>query len=85
MQLVSCEHPELADLPAQLLGRTLIVRDLADRAQVAEQAKGFRFITLAGELLEPDGTVTVGTPSGGHRHFVPQKRTARIARAIGRA
>src|SRR5205807_999868 len=27
--LVSCDNPELADLPAQLLGRTLIVRDLA--------------------------------------------------------
>ncbi len=26
--LVSCDDPDLADLPAQLLGRTLIVRDL---------------------------------------------------------
>jgi chromosome segregation protein len=60
-QLVSCEHPELADLPAQLLGRTLIVRDLATARAIAVHARGFRLVTLQGELLEPDGTLTVGT------------------------
>ncbi len=60
-QLVSCEHPELADLPAQLLGRTLIVRDLATARAIASYAPGFRLVTLQGELLEPDGTLTVGT------------------------
>ncbi len=60
-QLVSCDHPELGDLPAQLLGRTLIVRDLATARAIAEHAPGFRLVTLAGELLEPDGTLTVGT------------------------
>jgi chromosome segregation protein len=60
-QLVSCEHPDLADLPAQLLGRTLIVRDLAAAHTLAERAPGFRFVTLQGELLEPDGTLTVGS------------------------
>ncbi|HZZ82200.1 MAG TPA: AAA family ATPase, partial [Gemmataceae bacterium] len=59
-QLVSCEHPELADLPAQLLGRTLIVRDLATARAIAEHTPGFRLVTLHGELLEPDGTLTVG-------------------------
>ena len=59
-QLVSCEHPELADLPSQLLGRTLIVRDLAAARTIAPHAPGFRLITLQGELLEPDGTLTVG-------------------------
>jgi chromosome segregation protein len=60
-QLVSCEHAELSDLPAQLLGRTLIVRDLAAARAKAEHAPGFRLVTLRGELLEPDGTLTVGT------------------------
>jgi chromosome segregation protein len=60
-QLVTCDHPELADLPAQLLGRTLIVRDLPAARAVAEHTTGFRLVTLQGELLEPDGTVTVGT------------------------
>ncbi|MBI2806356.1 MAG: AAA family ATPase [Planctomycetes bacterium] len=59
-QLVSCEHPDLADLPAQLLGRTLIVRDLATARAIAEHTPGFRLITLQGELLEPDGSLTIG-------------------------
>jgi chromosome segregation protein len=60
-QLVSCDHPELGDLPAQLLGRTLVVRDLATARAIAAHAPGFRLVTLQGELLEPDGTLTVGT------------------------
>jgi chromosome segregation protein len=60
-QLVSCEQPELADLPAQLLGRTLIVRDLDAARLIAAHTSGYRFVTLQGELLEADGTITVGT------------------------
>src|SRR5207302_1547061 len=60
-QLVSCDHPELADLPARLLGRTLIVRDLATARAIAGHTPGFRLVTLQGELLEPDGTLTIGT------------------------
>ncbi len=60
-QLVTCDHPELADLPAQLLGRTLIVRDLAVARAIAAHTSGYRLVTLQGELLEPDGTLTVGT------------------------
>jgi chromosome segregation protein len=59
--LVTCDHPELADLPAQLLGRTLLVRDLAVARAIAAHTSGYRLITLQGELLEPDGTLTVGT------------------------
>jgi chromosome segregation protein len=60
-QLVTCTHPELADLPGQLLSRTLIVRDLATARSLAAHTSGFRLLTLQGELLEPDGTLTVGT------------------------
>jgi chromosome segregation protein len=60
-QVVSCDHPELTDLPSQLLGRTFIVRDLAAAREIASQSAGLRLVTLAGELLEPDGTLTVGT------------------------
>ncbi len=59
-QLVSCDNPDLADLPAQLLGRTLIVRDLDAGRAIARFVGGYRMITLQGELLEPDGTITVG-------------------------
>ncbi len=59
--LVTCDNPDLALLPAQLLGRTLIVRDLEAARAVAALTTGYRFVTLRGELLEPDGTLTVGT------------------------
>jgi chromosome segregation protein len=58
-QVVRCDHPELSDLPARLLARTLIVHDLAAARALA--GTGFRCVTLQGELLEADGTVTVGT------------------------
>ncbi|HYV39726.1 MAG TPA: chromosome segregation protein SMC, partial [Gemmataceae bacterium] len=58
--LVTCDNPELADLPFQLLGRTLVVRDLTAAWAIAAHTSGYRFITLQGELLEPDGTLTVG-------------------------
>jgi chromosome segregation protein len=60
-QLVTCENPELADLPSQLLGRTLLVRDLDAARAMAAHTSGYRFVTLNGELLEADGTLTVGT------------------------
>jgi chromosome segregation protein len=60
-QLVTCEHPELADLPAQLLRHTLLVRDLDVARTLAAHTTGYRFITLQGELLEADGAFTVGT------------------------
>jgi chromosome segregation protein len=59
--LVTCDGPDLADLPRQLLGRTLIVRDLEAARAIAAFTTGHRFVTLGGELLEPDGTLTVGT------------------------
>jgi chromosome segregation protein len=58
--LVTCDHPDLADLPSQLLGKTFIVRDMVAARAVAARASGYRFVTLAGELLEADGTLTVG-------------------------
>jgi chromosome segregation protein len=59
--LVTCDNPDLAYLPAQMLGRTLIVRDLESARTIAAFTTGYRFVTLRGELLEPDGTLTVGT------------------------
>jgi chromosome segregation protein len=59
-QLVTCDNSELQDLPSQLLGRTLVVRDLATARALAAAAPGHRLITLQGELLESDGTLTIG-------------------------
>jgi chromosome segregation protein len=60
-QLISCDDAELAELPKQLLGQTLVVRDLAAARAIAAHTTGYRFVTLQGELLEADGTLTVGT------------------------
>jgi len=59
---VTCDHPELAGLPRQLLGNVRIVPDLAMARTMANdpELRGFRFITRDGELLEADGTLTVG-------------------------
>ncbi|MBI1918325.1 MAG: AAA family ATPase [Planctomycetes bacterium] len=60
-QVVTCDHPQLAGLPQRLLARTLIVRDLSAARAIAAHTSGYRFVTLQGELLEADGTLTVGT------------------------
>src|SRR5262249_29205106 len=52
--LVSCDHPDLEDLPHRLLARTLIVRDLDAARDIARHTSGYRMVTLQGELLEPD-------------------------------
>jgi chromosome segregation protein len=58
--VVRCDRPELADLPARLLSNTLIVKDLEAARALASETIGYRFVTLAGELLESDGVLTVG-------------------------
>ena len=60
---VTCDHPELEGLPRQLLGNVRIVPDLATARQLSidPEFQGFRFITKDGELLDADGTLTVGT------------------------
>ncbi|WP_227254388.1 coiled-coil domain-containing protein [Frigoriglobus tundricola] len=58
--LVTCDHPDCATLPAQLLGRVRLADTLADARWLAALHPGFRVVTRAGELLEPDGTLTVG-------------------------
>jgi chromosome segregation protein len=59
-QLIDCDHPEIAHFVARLLGSTLIVQDLASAREIAALADGYRSVTLQGELLEADGTLTVG-------------------------
>ncbi len=64
---VSCELPELAALPAQLLGMVILVDDLAAARTLALEVPGHRLLTRRGELLDLDGTLSVGPPlsSGG--------------------
>ena len=53
---------ELPGLPDQLLGNVLLA-DIARRGRrLRLHIPGCRVVTRAGELLEPDGTLTVGPP-----------------------
>jgi chromosome segregation protein len=65
VSLVTCDHPELAHLPAQLLGDTLVVPDLDTAKRLTGEAPGLRLLTAQGELLEADGTLTVGAHHAG--------------------
>jgi chromosome segregation protein len=58
--LVTCTHPELINLPIQLLNSTLVVADLRTARELADRLPGHRFVTRQGELLEADGSITVG-------------------------
>jgi chromosome segregation protein len=51
---------ELEPLAAHLLGNCIIVRDLPAAILAAQSAPGLRFVTTAGDVLEPDGTITTG-------------------------
>jgi len=52
-----------SNLPAQMLADTWIVETLDVAFTLTEQTGGrCRFVTLQGELLDCDGTLTVGTP-----------------------
>lgn len=63
-RLVRCERADLAELPRQLLGQTLIVPDLATARQIAATLPPdlcLRYVTRQGELLDVDGSLTVGS------------------------
>ncbi len=54
-------HPRFQELAVRLLGRTWFVEKLAHAVALAQNAsRGCRFVTSAGELVEPDGSITVG-------------------------
>ena len=59
---VTCELP---GLPDQLLGDVILVDSLAEVWPLAASRPGHRLITRAGELLEPDGTLTIGPLTAG--------------------
>jgi len=62
---VTCDDPNCPKLPEQLLGRVLLVETLADARRLAALHPACRVIARSGELLEPDGTLTVGPLKAG--------------------
>ncbi len=61
------QFPEpLEHLANHLLGKTVVVRTLPEAlAMAAVDTEGHRFVTLAGELVEPNGCISLGPPSSG--------------------
>jgi chromosome segregation protein len=91
-RLVTCDRPDVSALPAQILGTTWIVPDLSTAHEQAARKPGHRFVTLAGELLEADGTLTVGAfqPEAGILSRKSELRdlraeTERVAEQVGHA
>jgi chromosome segregation protein len=68
-----------ADLFAALLGRTLIVQDLAAARRLAPQFSSFRLVTLDGDVMEPSGAISGGSTE----ELLEQQRQAeRLRREI---
>ncbi|MFQ3650008.1 MAG: chromosome segregation protein SMC, partial [Gemmataceae bacterium] len=59
-RVVRCNLPGLTE---RLLGTTLLVRDLQTAHEILAEAPGYRCVTVSGELLEADGTLTTGNPT----------------------
>ena len=59
-------QPHAEHAVRRLLGRTVVVWDLEGAQQLAAgPLKGWRFVTQRGEVLEPDGRITIGRPIAG--------------------
>ena len=61
--LAVCEHKKFIGLPDRLLGKTLIVRDLDTAFQLSAKLTDYRFVTLAGEMVDEFGSVILGKPA----------------------
>lgn len=60
IDLVRCE-PEHRDIAVRLLGKTIVVDDLATAIALRKEGPaGFRYVTRAGDIVEPDGVYRVG-------------------------
>ena len=81
---ISVDLPDLAALPEQLLGNVILTDTLADARQHALAFPALRFVTRTGELLEPDGTLTVGPLKAG-AGIVSRKSELRELREQNRA
>ncbi|MBN1489312.1 MAG: chromosome segregation protein SMC [Phycisphaerae bacterium] len=74
--LVSCPD-DLKQLARHLLGKTVVVRSLDDAMRMADLVPSqHRFVTLAGQVVEPGGRISVG-PAGSHGGLISRKSELR--------
>ncbi len=63
-ELLTCD-PRVSGVVDALLGSTVVVHDLESALLLAAgPSRGMRFVTRAGEVIEPDGRVIVGAAGG---------------------
>ncbi len=74
------DRPELAALPHQLLGRVFLVPDLATARAASAHWPHAKFVTRSAEVLDADGSLTVG-PTGGGGGFLSRRSELRELRA----
>ncbi len=67
-------EPEFRPVVELLLGNVLLVEDLEAAARVRDLAPGFTAVTLAGEVLAADGTLTGGVLEGPGSGALQKKR-----------
>ena len=76
--------PWLGPAMWRLLGRTFLVRSLGDAVVAAESAPaGARFVTAAGDVLEPDGRVRLGAANRAAGVISRRSELAELAAALG--
>jgi len=69
---------EFTHLAHFLLGKTVVVEDLSAAVRLAAlDTAGHRFVTRRGELLEPDGRVSLGPPSSAGTGLISRKSELR--------
>lgn len=78
---VRSEHPTLAH---QLLGTTVLVDDRTAARELAAHHPHLRFITRAGDILEPDGSIAVGPPRSEAGLLSRKSELRDLRRKIGR-
>ena len=82
----SAREPEFRPVVELLLGNVLLVEDLEAAARVRDVAPGFTAVTLAGEVLAADGTLTGGVLEGPRLGGAAEEaRDCRAGRDGGRA
>ncbi len=74
LDLIKCDETHLPFLK-KLLEKTLVVKDLPTALSLSSNSKyhGVRFVTLKGEVLEPEGSITGGSLPKPDRGLISRK------------
>lgn len=70
-------EPQVAAIIEQLLEKTLIVPDLSTALKLRPDYPGLTLVTLAGELLSPEGTIQGGVSSGNSGSMLERQNEVR--------